>query len=94
MSPLRSDGTAATPESVELLWQHLIMQTLEMTLHRSCLLPLAPSRRPFVKLAGAKLGQQTVFLSMVRLKRRMVTSNGSLSAYSLLRGESSFFSFQ
>src|SRR5258707_7636965 len=62
MSPLRSTGTAATPESVELLWQHLATQTLEMTLNRSRLLALALSRRLFVKLPGAKFRQQPVFL--------------------------------
>jgi hypothetical protein len=79
MSPLRSTETAATPESVELFWQHLATQTLEMTLYRSRLLALALGRRLFVKLSSAKFGQQPVFFSIVRLKRRMATSNGSLS---------------
>jgi hypothetical protein len=80
MSPLRSTETAATPESIELLWQHLAMQTLEMTLHCSSFLALAPGRRLFVKLASAKSRQYPLF-SVVRLKkRRTATSNGSLSA--------------
>src|SRR3954471_7748093 len=62
LSLFRWTATAATPESVELLWQHLAAQTLEMTLHRGGLLAFALSRRLFVKLARPQFRQQPAFL--------------------------------
>jgi hypothetical protein len=65
------DGTAATPKSVELFWQHPTTQTLEMTFYRGGLVAFAPGRRLFVKHADAKLYQQTDFI--VRLNQCRAT---------------------
>jgi hypothetical protein len=87
MSPLRSTGTAATPESVELFWQHPASQMLEMTLHRNRLRTLALGRRLFVKLASVKVGQQADFSQSA-----LETAHGNVKRLVVfLRGRSSFF---
>jgi hypothetical protein len=58
--------------------QLLAADALVVTLNSSSQLALALSGWLFVELACAQFGQQTGF-SMVRLKRRIATSNGSFS---------------
>jgi hypothetical protein len=60
-----------------------------MALDGSRLLALALGRWLFVELAGTQVGQQAEF-SMVRLKRRRATSNGSFSFTRMVVIESNF----